>query len=430
LSFSAATAYYLLMKILVLNSGSSSEKCCVHEISGKVPVLAPQPLWKADIEWSGAGSGLGGAGTANLEITDGSGSLRKESLPIESRRQALERLLNSVREGPAAAVSSLSEIGVVGHRVVHGGAKFVAPVIVTASVKNGIRELAAFAPLHNRAELEGMEVVESLLGTVPQVAVFDTAFHHGLPQAAAVYPGPYSWWENGIRRYGFHGINHQYCAERAAQLLKSDAAAGLKLVSCHLGNGCSLAAIDAGRSVDTTMGFTPLEGLMMGTRSGSIDPAIVTYVIRQQGSTPDEVDRTLNEQSGLLGISGISSDMREILSATKSGNSRAQLAFDIFIHRLKTGIGAMIAALGGIDALIFTAGMGEHSPDVRAAACNGWGYLGLSIDAGKNLVSPVDADISAENSGVRVLVIRAQEDWAIARFCWALISANGKAADT
>ena len=212
--------------------------------------------------------------------------------------------------------------------------------------------------------------------------------------------------------------------------LKSDAAAGLKLVSCHLGNGCSLAAIDAGRSVDTTMGFTPLEGLMMGTRSGSIDPAIVTYVIRQQGSTPDEVDHILNEQSGLLGISGISSDMREILSATKSGNSRAQLAFDIFIHRLKTGIGAMIAALGGIDALIFTAGMGEHSPDVRAAACNGWGYLGLSIDAGKNLVSPVDADISAENSGVRVLVIRAQEDWAIARFCWALISANGKAADT
>jgi acetate kinase len=407
------------MKILVLNSGSSSEKCCVYDIVDKLPALAPKPLWEAEIEWSG--SALGGAGTANLVITGASGTPRKESLPFESRRQALERLLNSLREGAAPAVHSFSEIAVVGHRVVHGGGQFVEPVIVTPAVKNGIRELAAFAPLHNKAELEGIEAVESVLGTVPQVAVFDTAFHHNLPQAAAVYPGPYSWWEkDGIRRYGFHGINHQYCAERAAQLLPSDSAAGLKLVSCHLGNGCSLAAISASRSVDTTMGFTPLEGLMMGTRSGSIDPAIVTYLIRQQGSTADQVDHILNAQSGLLGISGISSDMREILDARKSGNSRAQLAFDIFIHRLRTGIGAMIAALGGIDALIFTAGIGEHSPDVRAAACTSFDYLGLSIDAAKNQASPVDADIATMDSRVRILVIRAQEDWAIARFCWTL----------
>jgi acetate kinase len=411
------------MKILVLNSGSSSEKCCVYEIADKVPALAPRPLWEAEIEWSG--SERGGAGTANLEITDASGAARKGSLPIESRREAVEHLLNSLREGAAAAVGNFSEIGVVGHRVVHGGVKFVDPVIVTAAVKKGILEMAAFAPLHNKAELEGMEVVESVLGAVPQVAVFDTAFHHHLPQAAAVYPGPYSWWEkDGIRRYGFHGINHQYCAERAAQLLKSDSSAGLKLVSCHLGNGCSLAAIDGGRSVDTTMGFTPLEGLMMGTRSGSIDPAIVTYLIRQQGSTADQVDRILNEQSGLLGISGLSSDMREILNARKSGNSRAQLAFDIFVHRLRTGIGAMAAALGGIDALIFTAGIGEHSLDVRAAACAGFDYLGVSIDVEKNQASPVDADIAGKNSRVRILVIRAQEDWAIARFCWTLISAD------
>jgi acetate kinase len=405
------------MKILVLNSGSSSEKCCVYEIADKVPALAPKPLWAAEIEWSG--SGPGGAGTANLEIADVSGAVRRESLPIESRRQALEHLLNSLREGPAAAVNSFSEIGVVGHRIVHGGGKFVDPVIVTTAVKSGIRELAAFAPLHNKAELEGIEVVEKILGSVPQVAVFDTAFHHLLPQAAAVYPGPHSWWEkDGIRRYGFHGINHQYCAERAGQLLKSDSAAGLKLVSCHLGNGCSLAAIDAGRSVDTTMGFTPLEGLMMGTRSGSIDPAIVTYLMRQQGTSADQMDHLLNEQSGLLGISGISSDMREILQARKSGNARAGLAFDIFVHRLRTGIGAMAAALGGVDALIFTAGIGERSPDVRAAACANFDYLGLSIDAEKNQASPVDADISAKNSRVRILVIRAQEDWAIARFCW------------
>jgi acetate kinase len=407
------------MKILVLNSGSSSEKCCVYEITGNLSALAPQPLWEAQIEWSG--SAPGGAGRANLEVTDSSGAVRKESLPMESRRQALEHLLNSWREGPTAAVHSFSEIGVVGHRIVHGGGKFVQPVIVTPAVKNSIRELAAFAPLHNKAELEGIEVVEKVLGTVPQVAVFDTAFHHHLPQAAAVYPGPYRWWEkDGIRRYGFHGINHQYCAERAAQLLPSDSAVGLKLVSCHLGNGCSLAAIDAGRSVDTTMGFTPLEGLMMGSRSGSIDPAIVTYLIRQQGNTADQVDHLLNEQSGLLGISGISGDMREILSARKSGNSRAQLAFDIFVHRLRTGIGAMTAALGGIDAILFTAGIGERSPDVRAAACASFEYLGLSIDAEKNQASPVDADISAGNSRVRILVICAQEDWAIARFCWAL----------
>ena len=213
-------------------------------------------------------------------------------------------------------------------------------------------------------------------------------------------------------------LSHSYVSRRAAELVGRPMAESLRVVSCHLGAGASLAAVLGGKSVDTTMGFTPLEGLMMGTRSGSIDPAIVTYLMRQQGASPDQMDHILNEQSGLLGISGMSSDMREILQGRKSGNTRAGLAFDIFIHRLRTSIGAMAAALGGIDALIFTAGIGERSPDVRAAACGSFDYLGLSIDAEKNQASPVDADISAKNSRVRILVIHAQEDWAIARFCW------------
>jgi acetate kinase len=262
---------------------------------------------------------------------------------------------------------------------------------VTAEVKAAIESVSVFAPLHNRAELEGMEIVEKLVGPVPQVAVFDTGFHRTMPLSAKTYPGPYEWFEQGIRRYGFHGINHQYCAERAAQLLGRNPDS-LKLVTCHLGNGCSLAAIRDGKSVDTTMGFTPLEGLMMGTRSGSVDPGILTYLIRQRELSASQLDDVLNKKSGLLGISGISSDMREVLAASKNPNDparmeRAKLALEIYVHRLQSGIGAMIAVLGGVDALVFTAGVGENSPEVRAATCDNFAFLGLKIDAGKNAVS-------------------------------------------
>jgi acetate kinase len=255
---------------------------------------------------------------------------------------------------------------------------------------------------------------------VRQIAVFDTGFHSQLPEPAFVYPGPYEWLEKGIRRYGFHGINHQYCAERAAQLLGKELRS-LKLVTCHLGNGCSLAAIQDGHSVDTTMGFTPLEGLMMGTRSGSVDPGILTYLMRQGNSTGEQLDELLNKKSGLLGISGSSGDMREIVASMKAGDARAKLAFDIFVHRLRSGIGAMIAVLGGMDALIFSAGIGENSAEVRAAACAGFGHLKLELDPAKNAETLVhDHDISSGESGVRVPVIRAEEDWAIARDCWKL----------
>jgi acetate kinase len=304
--------------------------------------------------------------------------------------------------------------------VVHGGPDLWQPTIITDSVKQAIRKVEPFAPLHNRAELEGVEIIEQLLGSVPQVAVFDTGFHRTLPLEAAVYPGPYSWYECGIRKYGFHGINHQYCAGRAAQLLQRDPRS-LKLVTCHLGNGCSLAAIDGGRSLETTMGFTPLDGLMMGTRSGSVDPGILTYLLREKHITGEKLDKTLNEESGLLGISGVSGDMREVLAAMRDGNSRAKLAFDMYVHRLQLGIAAMAAALNGIDALVFTAGVGENSPEVRAAACAKLGFLGVQLDEERNGKSPMDAEISAASSRVRVLIIGAQEDWAIAEECWRLL---------
>jgi acetate kinase len=241
-----------------------------------------------------------------------------------------------------------------------------------------------------------------------------------------VYPGPYEWLAHGIRRYGFHGINHQYCAERTAQLLRQNLGS-LKIVTCHLGNGCSLAAVEGGRSVDTTMGFTPLEGLMMGTRSGTIDPGILTYLLRA-GTTGEQLDEMLNSKSGLLGISGVSGDMREVVRASNDGNARARLAFDIFVHRLRSAIGAMIATLGGIDALVFTGGIGENSAEVRAAACANFLHLNLELDPERNSEHLADLDISSQGSSVRVLILRAQEDWAMAKETWKLMSPRAKSA--
>jgi acetate kinase len=401
------------MNILVLNSGSSSQKAALYDLSGpsfKEPLPA---VWEGKIEWSGS--------RAELTVQNRRGGRVHDRIDAASPGAANERLLDSLWSGAAAVLGSASEIDIAGHRIVNGGREFREPTIITPAVKSAIERMAAFAPLHNRAELEGIEMVERTCGSVRQAAVFDTAFHAQLPDAAAVYPGPYEWLAEGIRRFGFHGINHEYCARRAAELLGKDLRP-LRLVTCHLGNGCSLAAIRDGRSVDTTMGFTPLEGLMMGTRSGSVDPGILTYLMRQTKLTGEHLDDLLNRKSGLLGISGISGDMREIVAAMKAGNARAKLAFEIFVHRLRSGIGAMGAVLGGIDALIFTAGIGENSPDVRAATCEQFQFLGLQLDAAKNAQPELDADISGEDSRVRVLVIRAQEDWAIACDCWRLAS--------
>jgi acetate kinase len=399
------------MKILVLNSGSSSQKSCLYEIGDSIPAEPPACLWEGQIEWE--------SGVAELSLKNANGTVRKDRTTIASRSHAIEQLLGALWSGDTRAVSAPSEIDVVGHRVVHGGPRYEDPTVITPEVKSAIARVSAFAPLHNRAELEGIEIIEKLLGRVPQIAVFDTGFHRKMPLAAAVYPGPYEWFADGIHRYGFHGINHQYCAGRAARLLGRNLNS-LKLVSCHLGNGCSLAAIWDGHSVDTTMGFTPLEGLMMGTRSGSVDPGVFTYLMRQRGISAPRLDEILNKESGLLGISGISGDMRQILVAIKNGHERAKLAFDIYVHRLQSGIGTMVAVLGGMDAVIFTAGVGENSPEVRAATCENFGYLRLKLDPEKNLPSFSDRDIAAADSSVQVLVIHAQEDWTIARECWNL----------
>lgn len=399
------------MKILVLNSGSSSQKACLYEIAEVLPENPPSCLWEGKIEWDGE--------IAKVVVKTRHGTAQQARVKVASRARAVEHLVGTLWNGKTPALAAVSEIDVVGHRVVHGGPQYEQPTLITPEVKAGIGSVSAFAPLHNRAELEGVEIIEMLLGPVPQIAVFDTGFHRKMPLAAAVYPGPYEWFERGIRRYGFHGINHQYCAARAAQLLRRDLQS-LKLVTCHLGNGCSLAAIRDGYSIATTMGFTPLEGLMMGTRSGSIDPGILTYLMRQRQLQGQDIDDLLNRRSGLLGISGISADMRQILVAIKQGHRRAQLAYDIYVHRLRAGIGAMVATLGGIDALVFTAGVGENSPEVRSATCSNLEFLGLKLDVTSNAQVSSDCDISALNSRARILVIRAQEDWAIAAECWKL----------
>ena len=403
------------MKILVLNSGSSSQKSCLYDIGNTLPEHPPAPAWEGKIEWDGD--------HADIEVQNSHGAKLKERVQVASRSDAIDRLLDTLWNGNLRIVSAPSEIDVVGHRIVHGGKELVKATAITPEVKSAIARMSVFAPLHNRAELEGIEIIEKHIGEVLQVAVFDTGFHSRLPEPAAAYPGPYEWLAQGIRRYGFHGINHQYCTERTAQLLGRDLQS-LKLVTCHLGNGCSLAAIREGRSVDTTMGFTPLEGLMMGTRSGSVDPGILTYLMRRGQLTGKQLDDLLNTKSGLLGISGVSGDMRQIAAAMKDGHPRARLAFEIFVHRLQAGIGAMIAVLGGIDALVFTAGIGENSPEVRAGACANFRFLGLNLDAAKNTQSSADRDISLSDSAVRVLIVRAQEDWAIARECWRLASAG------
>ena len=274
-------------------------------------------------------------------------------------------------------------------------------------------------------EHDGVEAAERVLGPgLTQVAVFDTAFHAALPPAAYAYAGPHEWLDEGLRRFGFHGINHEYVAHRAARLLGRDLAE-LRLISCHLGSGCSLAAVRGGRSVDTTMGFTPMEGLPMATRSGSVDPGLLLHLLRSSGASPDALDDLLNRRSGLAGLAGGAGDLREVLAARERGEPRACLAFDVYVHRLRRGIGAMLPALGGLDAVVFTGGVGEHAAAVRAAALEPFAFLGVELDAARNAASPRDANVASARSEVPVLVVAAREAWAIARAAAGLVTGRG-----
>ncbi|MEH2329060.1 acetate kinase [Nostoc sp.] len=406
------------MKILVLNAGSSSQKSCLYEIADEtLPNQAPQPLWQGKINWTQDRS------VAEIEVKTATGGTLQKSISGDSPQAHLIYMLNTLDRDATKVIDRLSEIDVVGHRIVHGGKDYRDSVVITEDVKKAIASLSNLAPEHNPVALEGIEVIEKILKDITQVAVFDTGFHSTLPDAAAIYPGPYQWIEQGIRRYGFHGISHQYCSKRAVQILGRNVASE-RLIICHLGNGCSLAAIKNGRSIDTTMGFTPVEGLMMGSRSGSVDPGILIYLLRHCNYSIEKLNELLNKASGLKGISGVSSDMREVREAIAQGNSRAQLAWDIYVHRLRSGIGAMLTSLGGLDALVFTAGVGEHSAEIRQVACEAFGFIGLKIDLEKNQQQPVDEDIATPDSSVRILVIHTQEDWAIAQQCWQLLKRN------
>jgi acetate kinase len=405
------------MKILVLNAGSSSQKSCLYDLpDDRLPEDPLEPVWDGFVDWTHH------QGFAEVRVKTATGGVLKEEIQTTDRPAVVQHLMNTLWQGETKVIEGPGEIAAVGHRVVHGGDKYRERVQITPDVKATIAELAVFAPVHNPANLEGIETTEQILeSTIPQIAVFDTAFHAHLPPPAYTYPIPYRFLEQGIRRYGFHGISHQYCAHRAAQLLNRDLK-DLRLITCHLGNGCSVAAIQNGVSIDTTMGFTPLEGIMMGSRSGSVDPGILIHLLRRgECNTVDELDKMLNRASGLQGVSGVSADLRQVMSAIADGNEQAKLALDTYIHRLRAGIGSMLASLEGLDALVFTAGVGENSAPVRAATCQNFAFLGLKLDSDKNNAHPIDQDIAATDSTVNVLVIHTQEDWAIAQECWRVV---------
>jgi acetate kinase len=401
------------MKILILNAGSSSQKSCLYNLEGVLPDTPPEPIWEASIDWTHHD------GFAEIRVKPQHGKVLEEEIAATSRPEIIAHMLETLWSGEAPVLKIPSEVDIIGHRVVHGGAEYRQSTIINDEVKEAIAKLAIFAPVHNPANLEGIIAAEKVFGNIPQVAVFDTAFHAHLSPAAYTYAIPTKYTEQGIRRYGFHGISHQYCRDRAASILNRKVE-DLRLITCHLGNGCSLAAIQNGQSIDTTMGFTPLEGLVMGSRSGSIDAGIIIHLLRQPDMDVEKLDRLLNRESGLLGVSGISADLRPVLKAIAEGNQQAQLAFDVYVHSLRSHIGSMLASLGGLDALIFTAGVGENAPAVRAAACAGFEFLGLKLDLDKNNQKLMDVDIATHDSLVRVLVIHTQEDWEIARECWHL----------
>jgi acetate kinase len=349
-----------------------------------------------------------GSSSLKLRLLDGD-----DSILAEDELQAPEAQIDAsaLRQ---ALDSPLAHADAIGHRIVHGGERFPAAVRIDADVEAALRDLSDLAPLHQPKSLAAMDAVSALLGELPAVACFDTAFHANLPAAAATYAVPAAWRDRWrLRRYGFHGLSHSWVARRTPQVLGRPAA-DLRIVSCHLGAGASLCAIADGRSRDTTMGFTPLEGLVMATRSGSVDPGMLLWLLEHEGMAPRELADVLEHHSGLLGLSG-TADMRELLTRAATDDQRAQLALAVYVHRLRAAIGAMVAALGGLDALVFTGGVGERSPEIRSLAVEGLDFLGLGIDPKRNRTALADADLSASRALVATIVIAAREDLEIAR---------------
>lgn len=395
------------MKILVVNVGSSSIKYQVFNMEDE-SVLAKGLLDRVGIP----GTVLEHEPTGQEKV------IIKQDMPDHTA--GMKMILNVLINAQYGCVGSLDEIGAVGHRVVHGGESFAQSVIIDAEVKKVIRDCFDIAPLHNPPNLMGIEACEQLMPNVPHVAVFDTAFHQTMTAEDYLYALPYDIYEQfKVRRYGFHGTSHYYVAHQAAEML-GKAYDDCKIITAHLGNGSSMAAIQYGQVIDTSMGFTPLEGLVMGTRCGDMDPAIVYYLMDKLNLDSAQINNYLNKKSGILGISGVSSDMRDIEAAAQSGSERAKLALTIFCRRVKGYIGNYIAKLNGCDCLVFTAGIGENGYDIREAICSNLDYLGIKMDTGKNKVRGKQIDVSAADSKIKILVIPTNEELVIARDTLAL----------
>ncbi|WP_313164720.1 acetate kinase [Sedimentibacter sp.] len=390
------------MNVLVINCGSSSLKYQLINMNDE-SVLAKGLVERIGIE-----------GSVLKHEKTGQNKVVIEEV-MKNHKDAINLVLKALVDENHGAVKDLSEVDAVGHRVVHGGEKFAGSVVITDEVVNAMKECIELAPLHNPPNIIGIEACQELLPDVPMVGVFDTAFHQTMPAESYIYPLPYELYEEmGIRRYGFHGTSHKYVSERVAALT-GKSLEGMKIVTCHLGNGASLTAIKDGKSFDTTMGMTPLEGLVMGTRCGDIDPAIVTYLINNKKMTAEQVDNLMNKKSGVLGISGVSSDFRDIEAAAKEGNERAQLALEKFDYTVRKYIGSYAAAMGGLDVVVFTAGLGENSASNRCNICKGLEFLGIEIDDCRNDIRGQEVEISKQGSKVKVFVIPTNEELMIAR---------------
>lgn len=390
------------MKVLVINSGSSSLKYQFIDMTNE-SVLAKGVCDRIGLEQSFLKHSKIGGNTVVIEKD------------LYNHKLAIKEVISALTDDEIGVIEDMKEISAVGHRVVHGGERFYKSVIIDDEVKEAIEKCSELAPLHNPSNIIGIDACRQIMPDVPMVAVFDTAFHQTMPRHAYIYALPYEIYEKyGLRRYGFHGTSHKYVSERAAKMLNKPIEE-LKIVSCHLGNGASICAVKYGKSIETSMGFTPLQGLCMGTRSGTIDPAVISFLMEKEKMTVKDISDFLNKKSGVLGVSGVSSDFRDIQEAAESGNDRAKLALDIFCYRVKRFIGDYITIMNGVDAVVFTAGIGENNDYVRREVLTDMDFLGIKIDQEKNKTRGEEVDISAEDAKVRTLIIPTNEELAIAR---------------
>ena len=395
------------MNILVINCGSSSLK--YQLINSETEGVLAKGLCER--------IGIDGMLTYQPE----GGEKEKSEIAMPTHTEAINAVLAALTNEKSGVIKSLSEVGAVGHRVVHGGEKFTSSCLINDESMKAIEECNDLAPLHNPANLIGIRACQELMPGVPMVAVFNTAFHQTMPDVAYTYGIPYEYYEKyKVRRYGFHGTSHSYVSKRTAEIVGKPYDQ-MKIIVCHLGNGASISAVNCGKSVDTSMGLTPLEGLVMGTRSGDLDPAIIDFVGKKEGLSLDEMNEVLNKKSGMLGISGVSSDGRDLEAAAETGNKRAQLALDVFDYRVIKYIGAYAAAMNGVDAIAFTAGIGENNIKMRKDVCSSLTYLGVKLDEEKNNVRGEERIISADDSKVQVLLVPTNEELAIARETLALV---------